>query len=274
MPAIHPARLKHQAALLAEHFDDSPAYVRSLHHLLDSYAERIHRPGQAGTPAPLLAAYKVRPPVLRQVLQELVPLARENPEAGLGLCDALWEQPNLEFRLLAAALLGQIPCNQPELILTRIRAWVQPDVEARLLEPLFTQGIGCLRREHPGEVIILAGDWLQQKDLFYQQLGLRIMLSFIDDPQYENLPAFYRLVQPLVRSAPARLRPDILEVLAALIRRSPNETAYFLRQTAALPNSPDTPFLIRQLLRDFPEDFQNGMREFSRQLSETARKKE
>ena len=76
--------------------------MRSLHHLLDFYADRARRPGQSGKPAPLIDAYKVHPPVLRHILQELIPLAAENPDAGLALCDALWEQPYLEFRLLAS----------------------------------------------------------------------------------------------------------------------------------------------------------------------------
>ena len=65
MPAIQPARLKQQAVLLAQQFDNPVAYVRSLHHLLDFYADRAHRPGQSGKPAPLTSAYRVHPPVLR-----------------------------------------------------------------------------------------------------------------------------------------------------------------------------------------------------------------
>jgi hypothetical protein len=59
MPAIQPARLRQQAALMVEHFDQPAAFVRSLHHLLEYYADRAHRPGQAGKPPALLAAYNV-----------------------------------------------------------------------------------------------------------------------------------------------------------------------------------------------------------------------
>ncbi len=123
MPAISPARLKHQAALLAEHFDDPPAFVRSLHHLLESYSNRVYRPGQAGELPPLLQTYRVQPPVLRQLLLAIAPLASKNPDAGLALCDALWEQPYLEFRLLAASLLGQLPCSPAEPVIARMKAW-------------------------------------------------------------------------------------------------------------------------------------------------------
>ena len=51
-----------------------------------------------------------------------------------------------------------------------------------------------------------------------------------------------------------------------LVKRSPDETAFFLRQTAAIPNSPDTPWIIRQLLRQFPPDLEESLREFSREL--------
>jgi hypothetical protein len=266
MPAIHPARLRQQAALLAEHFQDPPAYVRSLHHLLETYAERAHRPGQAGGLPSLLASYKVRPPVLRLVLLELLPLVEEDPSAGLSLCDALWEEPYLEFRLLASFVLGHIPCAETESITARLRLWIQPGVEPRLLEALLKDGTLCLRRRSPLTLLAFTSSWLEEKELFYQKIGLQLLLPLITDPEYENLPAFYRLIQPLTRSAPTDLRPDLLDVLTGLVKRSPDETAFFLRQTAAIPNSPDTPWIIRQLLRQFPPDLEESLREFSREL--------
>jgi hypothetical protein len=83
----------------------------------------------------------------------------------------------------------------------------------------------------------------------------------IQDPDFENLPAFFRLIHPLVRQAPPALRPDVLDVLATLARRSPQETAYFLRQTLALPNCPDTPWSIRQVLSAFPAEQQKRLRQ-------------
>jgi hypothetical protein len=51
-----------------------------------------------------------------------------------------------------------------------------------------------------------------------------------------------------------------LDVLIALARCSPRETAFFLRQSLELPNSPDTPWLIRQTARYFPADIQESLR--------------
>ena len=136
MPAIHPARLKQQAILVAQHFSEPAALVRSLHHLLDFYADRASRPSQHGQPAPLLASYHVRPPVLRQVVMELSPIAQADPDGGLAVCQAMWQQPYLEFRLMACTLLGELPCDEPRRILEQVKAWADRDTDVHLLNAM------------------------------------------------------------------------------------------------------------------------------------------
>jgi hypothetical protein len=231
-----------------------------MHELLDFYADRTRRPGQAGKPNPLIAAYKVSPPILRQLLKELLPLAAQNPQQALALVDALWAEPVLEMRLLAAMLLGQTPLASPEPVIQRLQLWIQPALDDALIQALLANGLARLRQENSPAIVNLVQGWLEQSNLFYQQLGLRTLLPIIQDPAYENLPVFFRLIHPLVQSVPRSLRPDLLDVLQALAQRSPQETAYFLRQTLALPNSPDTPWLIRQSLGAFPAAQQESLR--------------
>lgn len=263
MPAIQPALLRQQAALLVEHFTDPPAYIRSLRYLLDFYADRARRPGQSGMPDPMISAYKVRPPVLRIILQELAPLAVEEPEKGLALCDALWAEPNLEFRLLAAMPLGQIPTDPPRQIIDRLNTWLAPDLEFHLIEALMDHALERLRQEHPASMIRLIQEWLESSKPLYQQLGLRALLPLIENTQFENIPVFFRLVQPLSCNVPLGLKPDVLDVLTALVHRSPQETAYFLRQTLSFPEASDTAWLIRQLMDEFPQDQQDMLRDLS-----------
>jgi len=265
MPAIQPARLRQQASLLAEYYDQPAAFVRSLHHLFDIYADRTHRSGQVGEPSPLLAAYNVKPPVLRQVLRELAPLAASRPEQALDLCDALWEQPYLEFRLLGATLLGQVSGQPAELILNRVAAWVKAGQEDRLIRALLTQGLAGLRREDPDRLMELIEEWLDSPDVYYQKLGLRTLAPVAADPDFENLPVFFRLITGLVREAPLPLRPDLLDLLATLAHRTPRETAYYLRQSLDATHSSATAWLIRQSLREFPVDIQDGLRAVARE---------
>jgi hypothetical protein len=266
MPAIQPARLRQQAVLLAERCTDPAAYVRNLHFLMDFYADRARRPGQSGKPGPLITAYKVRPPVLSMILQETLPEALKDPEKGLELCDALWDEPYLEFRLLAAMLLGQLPAKPIEAITRRLEAWLAPNLEEYLVTALLAHAAYNLRQESPQTLVNLIQNWMESRDTFYQQVGLRALLTLIEDPSFENLPAFFHMLQPLARKAPSVLRADLLDALTALAKRSPQETAYFLRQTLGTPNAMDTAWLIRQTLPEFPVELRNSLRETVRGL--------
>jgi hypothetical protein len=262
MPAIHPARLKQQAAALTDQFDEPAMFIRSLHHLLESYAERVAKPGQSGEPPTLSQAYQVRPPVIRKILIELTPLVQDDPVGGLALCDTLWEQSYLEFRLLAIALLGKIPCQAPEPILERINSWSKPDLEHRLQDALLDQGMESLRKDQPDAVISQLETWLDpSNDTFHHLIGLRALEFLADHRDFENLPVIFHLIEPMTRTTHPSFRPEILDILAVLAHRSPRETALFLKQTLEIPNSPDTAWLIRQSMQEFPADLQEDLRQ-------------
>ena len=59
---------------------------------------------------------------------------------------------------------------------------------------------------------------------------------------------------------PANLQSELLAVLQALARRSPAETAYFLRQILTLVSDPLIPRLIRRCLPSFSPETQVGLR--------------
>jgi hypothetical protein len=271
VPAIQPARLKQQAVLVAGHFDNPPAFLRSLHHLLEFYAERAKRPGQSGKPGPQISAYQVRPPVIRQLLKEIQPLAENNPEKGLALCDTLWDENILEFRTMSAMLLGKIPIPPSEPILNRIQKWIKPELEIYLIDALITNGLLTLREEEPQTVTRLAKGWLMNEDNFSNLLGLRVIITMIEDPEFDNIPIIFRMIQPMTRQVKPALRQDLLDVLSDLAIRSPKETAFFLRQTIDIPSATDAPWLIRQTLSSFPDDLQENLREALRSKGESAR---
>ncbi len=260
MPAIQLGRLKLQAARLADDFVQPAAFVSNLDNILDFYADRTHRSGQSGTPHPLLPAYNVPAPVLRQVVAELAPLVKANPQAGLNLADELWKRNNLECRLVTASLLGLVPAEAGEMVISRVKNWLEVETEPRLIEALLRQGLAPIQQETPGRYMALLEAWLASPNLPEQEVGLRGILPLLETDSFHNLPVVYRLLTPFVRVAHDRLRPALLTVLDALIERSPQETAYFLRQNLSTPESIDTPWIIRKVLRQFPREVQDNLR--------------
>ncbi len=260
MPAIQPTLLKKQVALLVQHLDNPRALVQEMHLLFDYYADRAIRPGLSSKKRPLTTSYKIRPPVLRQIIQTLVPFVEQNPQLGLELCDLFWEQNYLEFRLLAGMLLGKIPVSFSKDILNRMETWVKPDIEAQLIIALFDNGMKRLKHEKPLAIIQLAKTFLNQNNLFYQQAGLRALLPVLSDASFENLPAFFRLLQPYVLKVNSAIKPDLLDVIAVLAKRSPQETVYFLREAQKMPDNPDTAWIIRNSLEHFPAQLQASLK--------------
>lgn len=267
MPAVQPARLRQQAALLSQHFDDPPAFVRGLHHLLDFYADRTHRPGQSGAPPSLVEAYNVPAPVMRLLLQIFQPLVEEKPAQAIRLGDTLWKQPYLEFRQLAAGILGSLPAEPPEPVLNRIQLWAENAEDQRIVDLLLDTGAGQIRRRSPEVLVNFLEVWLSDPAETRQGLGLRTLRFLVSEQAYENLPVFFRLLQPLVRETSPKLRFEVLDVLHALALRSPQETAFFLSQNLKGTHSQDTAWLIRQLYDVFPVDIQVQLRATVREIN-------
>jgi hypothetical protein len=272
MPAIQPARLRRQAALLAQSFSQPDVFIRSLHHLLESYADNARHPGQGGETPPLIDAYYVRPPVLRQLVIELNIYAQEDPEAALVLAKALWQQSFLEFRQLAASLLGRVPVEDPRPIVALLESWLNTRPEDRLIEALLVQSMLSLRRDRQDVFLEVVANWLQRPEVFANQLGLRALIPLIQDPGFENIPLIFRLIQPFSRSLAGGLRPFVVNLIHALARRSPQETTYFLRHNLDTPDNPDTPWLVRQTLPALPVELQESLRAALREAADHARK--
>jgi hypothetical protein len=260
MPAIQPARLKIQVTQLAAKYNQPAIFVRELHVLLDLYTDHTQRPGQSGIPNPLLDSYNTPPPVMRQVWHELTRTIKMHQDEVLQLCDALWAEPNYDLQLLAARLLGQLPVVPASLVTDRLQSWVHSNPDRRLLDGLLEYGLQRYQQDDTDQLLELISSWLSSPDLPAQHAGLRALLPMINAAGSASLPVIFRLIIPFIRVAHPRLRPDILAVVTALVHCSPSETAYFLHQNLSAPDNPDTPWLIRQVMDEFPKETRLGLR--------------
>lgn len=260
MPAINPARLKAQTAQLVENFGQPQRFVQAFHDLLEFYADRTYRPGQSGEPPPLLASYHVPAPVIRLALRAITPLAEQDALGAYALADTLWAEPNFEFRLVAAGLLGKIPAEPYEPLLERVKSWTNACHEERLLTTLVTSGLSRLMLENPRAYLEVMRAWLEDEEAHQKQLGLRAMLALLEDSNFENIPLLFRLLAPLARAGPGQLRPDLLAVMRALARRSPQETAFFLKENLAREANAGVAWLARNSLKHFPAESQDSLR--------------
>jgi len=262
MPAIQPARLKIQAAELAERTSNPADFCHAYHDFLDFYADRTFRSGLVGKPVPLMRAYNVPQPVLNAVLKELDPVAVSDREGALELVDSLWAEPYLEFRLLAASLIGQLSPIPVESVFVRILNWVKPNTEERIVTTLIVSGLERVRLEQSDCYLRQIETWLKSEESFEVRLGLKAIPPLLEWSEFEDFPLLFRLIAQLMRSTPTPLRSEILAVIEALAFRSPMETAYFLQEMVITGGeNPNFAWYLRHSLKFFPLDTQDYLRE-------------
>ena len=259
MPAIDLARLKKQTTHLAEIFDQPSDFLREHREILDFYVNRSLR-SQRVAPSSVLPTYRTPPVVLRQIETALGRVAENKPIQALELADALWDEGWLETRLLAAFLLGRIP-PQEERLLARLTAWTQAVRDPEVRAALLTTSLTRLRNETPELFLILVKEWMHPARQRMWSNGIQAIVPLLKNPNYDNLPPIFDLVEPIVKSAPAALQFDMQELFTALYNASPDETVFFIAQILKRTKSPLLAVSLRRMSHDLPPALQASLRE-------------
>jgi|WetSurMetagenome_2_1015567.scaffolds.fasta_scaffold262198_1 hypothetical protein len=267
MPAIDLARLKTQAAGLADKFGQPDAFIASLNEILDFYTNRTYRLTQI-VRRYSIPAYQTPRPVLRQIQSELNPLARSRPVEAVMLTRALWEAGSLESRLLAASLLGSIPSVHAVPALTRLPEWLSRSTEREVRQALLSNALERLRRENPDTFFTILENWLASPRPSWQIWGMQALIPLLQEPDFENLPAVFRILRPALKAAGPTTQLDLQACISALEQVSFIETLAYLRE-----NLSDNPplLLVRTLRRIMPglsPQLQAGLRETMRAQGE------
>jgi hypothetical protein len=268
MPAIHLPRLQQQVEALSEHYADADKFSRQLRDLFTYYGDRTRRPSQQAKKSTRLPTENIPSPVLRQIVTQLTPYAENAPHAILNLCRGLWQHPVLEYRLLAALLLGKIAISHAEETLNLVQVWSLENKEEQILKKLSSNSLTTIRLQQPDLLHTHIQEWLSpNEDEFkpsevnsLQKLGLSALIPFVENPAYENLPRIYKLLTPLLRESPRLLRPYLLDVLIPLAERAPQEVAYILRSELESEPTTQLKWLGRRTLPVLPEENQTRLR--------------
>ncbi len=252
MPAVELLHLRTQIRELSNRFDDPPFFCSGLKEILEQYANRTYRAGQVVQTQPLFPSYRVAPLILRELEIELRRFGQAKPEQALRAADILWNDAYLETRYLASVLLGSVPIEQADHVVRELHRWAKPDENYRMIDTLFQNGTTILRRQGSSLLLSLAEEWIESTSVQDQALGIHILVPLVLEDTYENLPPIYRMLSSLVQKMPGKLQADLQTVIEALIKRSPVETAYFLRQALPIAQGQATARLIRRCLPAFP----------------------
>jgi hypothetical protein len=260
MTAINPAKLKIQCAELGESFQNLPLFTTGLHDLLAFYSARIRQTNLSKTPL-TLQTYQVPAPVLRALELEFCELIEEYPDEGFLLIDALWKEEWLEFRQLAASLLGYLPITAPKKVLDRIQIWIRNSTSEELNRLIMTKSVTQLAVEKPSQVLELLKSLASSNIRADRQTALFGLLQFGEDPSFDNLPKIFNILRDILHIDESAYIKEISAVIHSLQRKSDQETAYFLVRQMATAPKPRIFRVIRQVLGFFSKESQQVLKE-------------
>lgn len=261
MSAVDISKLKEQCRLAAEQYGSPRQLVNTLRILFESYADRTYQLAGTKRPSLKIPEYHLPPLVLREIELTLAKYCDANPLTTLEIIDILWQEPMMEPRQVAATLLGKLNSQYFSEVTDHLVRWISSIEESRLIEYIVLKGSTRIRQESPEQWIQILEDWLNSRDLDKQNLAFQSFIPLINDRQFENLPEMYNLLTPQLRNIDPRGMASMQSVIEALIKRSPKETAYFLKQVSASSTDANFYRLMRRCLSSFPVELRSSLRE-------------
>ena len=259
MPAVNPTQLRFQLDELMGFFNDPADFHRELSDLFSRYANLALRFGEEIPPKPFINMYHLPFPVIRQLRLDLKQAINIDPQSAKALVDELWQDPYLEVKETAIFIFGQIPYSDPTPILEQVNAWLDSEIEIVLKEEILSMGTHTLQTRFQNDWEDLLKSLLAKKSEKPIYLGLYGLTEGLKNPDFKNFPIAFRLISDFVLEPQAAYRGALIDLIKVLANRSPVETAYFLRQTLSLSQSPELPRLIKQCLAFFPDDIQENL---------------
>ena len=266
MPAISPAQLKIQINQLVEKVDNSNEFARSLNSLMESYSDRVRKPGYISSRDSLINSYQVPQQVIRQIKNKLKPVLSINPDKAIPIVDALWQEKWLEFKLLALEILGWIPPVPPENIINRLNLWSDQNENDYLLDSGFARSLVRLWEENIDLFFNFLKSWLEITDGKKQKMVLRMIPIIVSDQRFDNLPIIIQLLSPFVEHVDLIPASDLVQAVKALALRSPQETSYFLKRAMINTENDAIKVLIRQIIDAFPDQVRKEFRTYLKKL--------
>jgi len=235
-----------------------------LSNLFNLYSNRALRAGDSTVLRPLIPMYQLPAPIFRQLELDIKPRINDDPQAALELADELWEDEYYEVRRVSIYILGHVPVNEPEPVLTRLKTWLTPDLDRILTNYLFSIGTLRLQESFPDKWEAFIKYYLTQNDPGISALGIRGLTEAVKKSTFNNLPAIFNLVSPFLHDPKDEQIQELIRLIEAMISQSPTETTYFLKQAISVSESNALTRLIKQNLSQFPAAVQQELKIFFR----------
>lgn len=267
MSAINLPRLRTQLGLLIPQIGNLIEFIYGLREIYNFYADHTHPVGEPPTGVFTLPAFNTPAVLNREVLLTLAPYCEDEPDLVLEVIDLLWQELEVELRQLAANLLGKLPAAKTDEVIDHIRAWSEEAMNTELLPYLHQHASVTVRQHAPHRWLDLLYEWETSERKWLSKLAIEGVIPLIDDLDFENLPAIFTFITPLVINPSTEFQFELVAIIEHLTRRSEVETVYYLKKAISLSTDPGMNRFIRRTLDFFSPEMQTSLRNALRERS-------
>ena len=260
MPAVNLIQLRAQLNKLLWNFTDPEAFRRELLELLEKFSYTAYRSGTdtlGGMTRPELQISQI---VTRELNLALLPVIREQPVSAMAICDRLWNDEDISICMIGSRILGEIPIEQADMVLDRAGEYAMTGVKRLTTRALLRNASATILRTDPNILLRKVRNWYVDTDPKKHLLCIEGIAILAEDSSFENLPALYTLTEALLEEADSKSAGSLAGVLSVLLKRSPQETVYIIRNQLKTHPTVTLRRIVRKLLPEIPESSRDSIK--------------
>lgn len=248
MPAVQLDKIRLESANLAGKFSQPDLFKSALKELLDFYSDRTFRASPVTLPGKLLPSYHAPERVIWQIKRDLeAQINAYTQDTALTTAGLLWIEETIEEKTLAVFILGRITPEPPRPVLDTLVAWYRADLDPILRNLLVSDGLAAMRRSQFELWLTLIKEWIQSDDPRQTAQAYQALSGLLAEEGDRHLPSITGLVRDNLFSLPVDLHPEAVQLMQAMLRTSPVEVRFLLRQFIQAAPREDAP--RKRLLR-------------------------
>jgi len=262
MPAAELSKLQAQIRAISTQFEEPRIFLRSLLTLMELYSDQNYKPGDLSRVKHLIPEYRLPALVIQQLTDNLASLTASNPNSAIQIMDTLWQEKHFEARLIAAAMLSNLPAQSIEHVMDRIQKWAKPEEDEDLISALLISSNRFFSIDKMEVWLHQIHRWLSLENEGMIKIGLKALLVILNDPEFVNSEKIFALLEPTILHPNFSLQKEIFSLIELLVNHSEMETTAFLRSILAQTNNAEVVRFIRRCLPLLGQNSQASLKSF------------
>ncbi len=261
MPAIQIERLKAQIKAILNPALPAGVFVLSLRSFMEAHTNLAYRISPELHQKQQVESYQIAPVIQNQLTLNIQLFTREYPQIAMDYADLLWQEPFIEMKALAGEILGTLPEQFSQQVLSKIVFWSDDNKIKAIRKIIFETSTKSIRNRNISDWQYTIKKWLDSGEVSQIQAGIHALIVLVQDQQYDNYPFIFKSISLVSLKRGEKTVNALNDLLLELAQENPNETFVFLKSFMLSEPSPELFRLVRRSMSDFSNEQQSQFRQ-------------